>query len=176
MFLKISQNSQEKHLCQSLFFDKVAGLRPEACMFIKKETLAQVFSCKFCEISENTFFTEQLRNRCSLGNLLHIFRTAFVENTSWGLLLTIQKTVFVNPSKQNWSFRNSCPEVFCKKGVLRNFVKFTERHLCQRLSYKVAGLRPTALLKKRPWHRCFPVNFAKFLEIPFLQNTSSGCL
>ena len=28
----------------------------EACNFIKKETLAQVFSCGFCEISKNTFF------------------------------------------------------------------------------------------------------------------------
>ena len=28
MFLEISQNSQEKHLCQSLFFNKVAGLGP----------------------------------------------------------------------------------------------------------------------------------------------------
>ena len=28
---------------------------PEACNFIKKETLAQVFSCEFCEISKNTF-------------------------------------------------------------------------------------------------------------------------
>ena len=27
-----------------------------ACNFIKKETLAQVFSCEFCEISKNTFF------------------------------------------------------------------------------------------------------------------------
>ena len=41
-----------KHLCQSLFFNKVAG---GACNFIKKETLAQVFSCEFCEISKNTF-------------------------------------------------------------------------------------------------------------------------
>ena len=24
------------------------------------------------------------------------------------------------------------------------------------------------LLKKRPWHRCFPVNFMKFLRTPFL--------
>ena len=24
--------------------------------FIKKETLAQIFSCNFCEISKNTFF------------------------------------------------------------------------------------------------------------------------
>ena len=33
-----------KHLCQSLFFN-----------FIKKKTLAQVFSCEFCGISKNTF-------------------------------------------------------------------------------------------------------------------------
>ena len=33
-----------KHLCQSLLFNKVAGA---ACNFIKKETLAQVFSCEF---------------------------------------------------------------------------------------------------------------------------------
>ena len=26
------------------------------CNFIKKETLTQVFSCEFCEISKNTFF------------------------------------------------------------------------------------------------------------------------
>ena len=29
---------------------------PEVYNFIKKETLAQVFSCEFCEISKNTFF------------------------------------------------------------------------------------------------------------------------
>ena len=28
----------------------------EACNFIKRENLAQVFSCEFCEISKNTFF------------------------------------------------------------------------------------------------------------------------
>ena len=48
-----------KHPCQSLFFDKVAGLRktpvPE-CLFC----LARVFSSEFCEISKNTFLTEHL--------------------------------------------------------------------------------------------------------------------
>ena len=29
---------------------------PEACNFIKKDTLAQIFSCECCEISKNTFF------------------------------------------------------------------------------------------------------------------------
>ena len=36
------------------------GKRPEACNFIKEETLTQVFSCEFCEIFKNTFFTEHL--------------------------------------------------------------------------------------------------------------------
>ena len=49
-----------KHLRQSLFLNKVAGLRTQACNFIKKETLALVFSCEFCEIYKNTFFTEHL--------------------------------------------------------------------------------------------------------------------
>ena len=36
-----------KHMCQ-------------ACNFIKKETLAEVFSCEFCEIFKNTIFGEYL--------------------------------------------------------------------------------------------------------------------
>ena len=36
--------------------------------------------------------------------------------------------------------------------------------------------RPTTLLKNRLWHRCFPVNFAKFLRTPFWQNTSERLL
>ena len=32
---------------------------------------------------------------------------------------------------------------------------------------KVAGLRPAMLLKKTLWHKYFPVNFAKFLRVPF---------
>ena len=38
------------------------------------------------------------------------------------------------------------------------------------------GLRPATLLKKRLWHRCFPVNFVKFLRTPFLKNTSGWLL
>ena len=54
------------------------------------------------------------------------------------------------------------PELFYKKGVLKNFAKFTGKDLCQILFSK----------KKKLWHRCFPVNFAKFLRILFLQSTS----
>ena len=37
----------------------------QAYNFIKKETLAQVFSCEFFEISKNNFFTEHLRATAS---------------------------------------------------------------------------------------------------------------
>ena len=44
-----------KYLCQRLFFNKVAGLRPEAGYFIKKESLALMFSREFSEIFKNSF-------------------------------------------------------------------------------------------------------------------------
>ena len=37
-------------------------------------------------------------------------------------------------------------------------------------------LKPATLLKKRLWHKCFPVNFAKFLRKSFFQNTSGWLL
>ena len=75
------------------------------------------------------------------------------------------------------SGRSSRQGVICEKGVLRNFEKFTGKHLCQSLFFnKAAGLRPATLLKKRLWHRCFLVNFSKFLKTPFSQNTSGRLL
>ena len=57
LFLEISRNSQV-NICARVSFNKVAGLRPQACNFIKKEALAQEFSCEFCKTSKNTFFRE----------------------------------------------------------------------------------------------------------------------
>ena len=62
-----------------------------------------------------------------------------------------------------------------KKGVLKKFGKFTGKHLCQSLFFnKVAG-RPATFLKKRLWHRCFLVNFAKFLRTPFYRTPLDDC-
>ena len=40
------------------------------------------------------------------------------------------------PNKERRAFGSSRLEVFCKKGVLRNFAKFTGKHLCQSLFFK----------------------------------------
>ena len=68
-------------------------------------------------------------------------------------------------------------EVFCKKGVLKNFAKLTGKHLCQSLFFnKVADPRLATFLKKRLWNRYFSVSFAKISRTLFLQNTSGRLL
>ena len=57
-----------KHLCQGLFFNRVAGLsfviklhRPATLL---KKTLAKAFSCEFYEISKNSFFYRTFMDDC----------------------------------------------------------------------------------------------------------------
>ena len=68
MFLNIPQNPQE-NTCTKVSF--VIKLRAEACIFIKRETLAQVFSSKFCGIFKTSYFMEYLRT------------TPFIIKTEW---------------------------------------------------------------------------------------------
>ena len=58
VFFKISQSSSENACARVPFSIK---LQVEACNFTKKESLAKVFSCGFCETFKNTFFIERLR-------------------------------------------------------------------------------------------------------------------
>ena len=53
--LKLGKHSVSIGLNRKIFLIKRILIN-----FIKKETLAQMFSCEFCEISKNTFFTEHL--------------------------------------------------------------------------------------------------------------------
>ena len=69
--------------------------------------------------------------------------------------------------------RTTHPVVFYEKVILKDFVKFIEKHLCRSLLFsKITGLRPVTLLKKRLRHMCLPMNLAKFLRTPSLQNFS----
>ena len=64
--------------------------------------------------------------------------------------------------------------MFCKKGVLRNFAKFTGNHLLQSLFFnKVAGLHFS--LKRDSSTGFFLWILRNFWEHLILQNTSGGC-
>ena len=65
----------------------------------------------------------------------------------WSLIVGEIKSIMLKVWKTKSRNRSSRPEVFCKKGVLRNYAKFTGKPLCQSLVYnKVAGLRPCVFL------------------------------
>ena len=119
-----------------------------------------MFSSEFCEIS-----TEHLQTIASefINNYLQISE----------FFLVSVHSIFPSEKANSIAYftlchfavsmqcRSSRTEVFCKKCALRNVAKFTGKHLCQ-------SLFRTTLLRRRLWHRCFSVNFAKFLRTPFL--------
>ena len=57
VFLEILQNSQE-NTCARVCFS--VNCRHNTCNFIKKEALAQAFSCEICKVSIKPFLTEHL--------------------------------------------------------------------------------------------------------------------
>ena len=59
MLLEISQNSKVNTLCQSLFFNKVAGLR--TATLLKKRLWHWCFPGRFVKFLRKHFFTERVR-------------------------------------------------------------------------------------------------------------------
>ena len=83
--------------------------------------------------------------------ILYVFKCFLIKTGAVDSVILHEKT-----SSIATTLRSSRPEVFCKEGVLRNFTKFTGKHLCQSLFFtKVAGLKHGTLLKNRLWDRCF---------------------
>ena len=104
------------------------------------------------------FTSLQQRQSISLASFLqfpHLYQSRFpiliCNKTAAGACVQFQK----------WP-----PEVFSKKGVLKNFANFIrKRFVLDSFVNKVAGL-----IKKGLQHRYFPVKFAKFLRTPILKN------
>ena len=135
-----------------------------------------------CEIFKNTFLTEHLCN-CNFtkwGTANSVWKTSdeYSLSRNTNLRSTVQVYHFFLGSINSQFMFSLVYTVYCpkqqpecrcsmKKGAHRYFAKFTWNNLCQRtLSL---GLRPATLLKKRSlWHRCFSVNFGKFLRTPFI--------
>ena len=80
----------------------------------------------------------------------------------------------LNSFQHKSSFRSShrIDQGSIKKGVLKNS-RNSQENTCVR-DYFLIKLHASILqlCDKRLWQRCFPVNLAKSLRTPFLQNTS----
>ena len=113
---------------------------------------------------------------------IYLFGTEFVETIDTAAVqqtvVTFYLAILFKAIKQlPKMLRNNHQRCSVRKAVLRNFWKFTGKHLCQSLLFnKIEGLTSATLSRKRLWHGCFPVNFPKFLRIPFLKNISGRLL
>ena len=112
-------------------------MQASGCIFVKKETLAQVFSCEFCEISLRTSFLQNTTGRlllcfCSYARYYCYFICEFQKFPQWFILKIcnisylrkgdkLYKLFFVssfNITKQVWS------EIFSKCAVPTNINLF----------------------------------------------------
>ena len=73
---------------------------------------------------------------------------------------------------KQWRYRSSQWRCSVKKLFLE-ISQNSQENSCARVSFLIK-LQPWG--KKRLWHRCFPLNFSKFLRTPLLQNTSGWLL
>ena len=77
MLLAISQKFTGKHLCQSLFFNKVAGLRP-ATLLKRNSVCYRCFPMNFCEISKSTLFYRTPLDDCFFTE--YVWKILFFRN------------------------------------------------------------------------------------------------
>ena len=145
----LSRNTWKPHSINSLYQHLPSAIYSP--LFIKSYQKS-VLSLKFCIIETSLLQIQEFFKKGVLRNFTkftgkHLCQSLF--------LIKLQALPLV------------VPRCSVKKGDLRNFAKFTGKHLCQSHSFnKVVGWG--LLLKERLWHRCFPVNFVKFLRTRFL--------
>ena len=122
-------------------------------------------------------FWNQRSIHCNLKHRSLMKRSVRKEKKTWNpasyLTLTLVgvhffcKSYFMNFRKNNFILSVNhiyLEEVARRCSVKKVFLKISQN--CEK--FQNLWLRPATLLKKRLWHRYFPVNFVKFLRTPFL--------
>ena len=134
---------------------------------IETPAMKELKPLKLQLISKILIIFQTLWTRCS--NLIIFSKSQSVANIEWRNLLW-NSSIYI--------IQKQSPEVFCKKCYSKFWKIHRRTPVQQTLFTRVAGLRSATLLKKRLWHRGFPLNFEKYLRTStlFLQKTSGGCL
>ena len=123
VFLKISQKSKENTCVRVSFLTKLS----EACNFVKKEAIAQVFPCEFSENFKNIFSCRTLpvaascllwisRTQKNLGSLKYLFWLQYF--IIWDLQIFWQNITLANLSQVSWQKRMLSNSNFVESSLL----------------------------------------------------------
>ena len=124
-----------------------------ACNFIKKEALAQLFSCKICRTFKKMSFYRTPPGGC--------FFTDFHDHLKFYIFMKAKLRLNI--------LRSSRPEVILRKGVLKITVNLQEStHADMFISIKLLCKFIEITLP----HECFPVYLLHIFRTPFSRNTS----
>ena len=102
------------------------------------------------------------------------FQAASLTNLQKGKETTLNFKFKERP--EHWCFSNIHSQMLYKAGTLEEFTKFTGKYLCRGLFFNKVQKQSLALfadpqacnfIKNRHLHRCFSMNFEKFVKTPF---------
>ena len=93
---------------------------PQVCNLIKKESVAQVFSCEFWEISKNTFFTEHLRTTASESSS----ESCQIQQTRGCLDILLINRIKITRLRNSETRLRNCAEKTCVSYTLREVSKY----------------------------------------------------
>ena len=139
--------------CNMFHFNDSINTWNSCAQFLKKEIIMKCLAI-------NIFAWNFLTNANS-KNIIAILRIVTTEKSELTFLNSVQihhETEHNMKLSDGKMFRKSHPEKLCQKNNLKNFEKFTVKHVSE--SHFYWSYRPEA-----DW--CFPVNFAKFLRTHF---------
>ena len=109
------------------------------------------------ELNELGHLLNDYGNRSDLLRVLKLFRKNLVDSSVQNYVIKVAQ---MSTEPITFSVPKQPPEVFYKKGILKNFSKFIGKHLFQSLFFnKVVGLQACNSIKKETLAQLFPFEF-----------------
>ena len=119
------------------------GLPPDLLLRPGTDGLKHCNSCKnFEKYQENMRDKNCFHNPIGWRSFNYIFQLNF-----WCFKDSYLSEHLVFTPTETWYWQKKPTGMFCKKGVLKNFGKFTGKHLCQSLFYLSCTPQPATILK-----------------------------
>ena len=136
------------------------------CLMIRYDKILLSIALKV-KFSIKDFFSKCHQIRSFLRIWSHLLKISLMDNF---IFCAVESPNFLR-------YREAVTIGVLGKKVFLEISQNPQENTCVRVLFfnKVTGVSPATLLKKRLWHRRFPVNFVKFLKHHFYRTPLDDC-